>query len=324
MDEFTLIRRFFASSGIRRTDVVLGVGDDCALLRMPPGVDLAVTTDTLVAGRHFPPSTSAWDIGWKSLAVNLSDLAAMGARPRWFTLALTLPEADPDWLHGFSAGLQALAKEQNVALVGGDTTRGSLSITITAMGSVRPNQSMRRDAARCGDLICVTGTIGDAALALRLARNRRQLSGKAGQGLRQRLDRPQPRVRAGLALGRVGAAAIDVSDGLAADLGHLLDASGFGGEIQAAALPRSPEFDALAPDDATALRLQLHGGDDYELCVSLRPADVPRARRALMRLGVPLTVIGRVTTALGLRLHGCQGVERLMPVGFNHFTVCGP
>lgn len=311
MDEFSLIRRHFAGLTPASPDVVLGIGDDCALLQPSPGMQLAVTSDTLVAGRHFPESTAPADIGWKALAVNLSDLAAMGAQPRWFTLALTLPTADPGWLEGFAVGLGELARASGIALVGGDTTRGPLSITITAMGEVAPGQALRRDGARPGDRICVTGTLGDAALALRLL-DQPALPAQ----LRQRLDRPMPRIRAGLALRGLATAALDISDGLAGDLGHILAASGVGAEIDLRALPGSAHFNGLAP---VALRaeLMLRGGDDYELCLCLPPESVEEAQQ---RLDVPLTEIGRITVEPGLRsIDGSGSAQPQDACGYRHF-----
>ncbi|HEY0914657.1 MAG TPA: thiamine-phosphate kinase [Solimonas sp.] len=311
MDEFSLIRRHFAGLTPARPDVVLGIGDDAALLRPSPGMQLVVTSDTLVAGRHFPECTAAADIGWKALAVNLSDLAAMGAEPRWFTLALTLPDADPQWLEGFAAGLRELAQPSGIALVGGDTTRGPLSITITAMGEVPPGQALRRDGARPGDRICVTGTLGDAALALR----RLEQPGLPAQ-LRQRLDRPTPRMAAGLALRGLATAALDISDGLAGDLGHILAASGVGAEIDLGALPGSAHFNGLAPADGRA-ELMLRGGDDYELCVCLPPEAVEEAQQ---RLDVPLTEIGRITAEPGLRgLDASGSLQPQQACGYRHF-----
>ncbi len=309
--EFELIRRYFSRLAPEAPGLRLGIGDDCALIELPPGHELAVTTDTLVAGRHFPVSTNPRDIGWKSLAVNLSDLAAMGAEARWFTLALTLPTPDPEWLAGFAEGLQALAVQSGVALVGGDTTRGPLGITVTAMGVVPAGAALRRSGARPGDRICVTGTLGDAALALRLLD-----SPALPAALRERLDRPQPRLAAGLALRGLATAALDLSDGLAGDLGHILDASGVGAEISLKTLPGSAWFNGLAPE-TDRLDLMLRGGDDYELCVCLPPEAVAEARA---RLDVPLTEIGRIVAEPGLfATDGTGARQRLDAVGYRHF-----
>ncbi len=319
MDEFALIRRHFAAYRQSAPDVVLGIGDDCALLHVPADRRLAVTTDTLIAGCHFPSGTAPFDIGWKSLAVNLSDLAAMGAQPRWFTLALTLPSADADWLDEFTHGLRTLAQTHSVVLVGGDTTRGALSITITAMGLSLPGRALRRSGARPGDVICVTGTLGDAALALRCLQANTAMGGNCDV-LRKRLDRPQPRVEAGMALRGLATAAIDVSDGMAGDLTHILDASGCGAEIDADRLPRSPAFAAWATDAATAQQLQLHGGDDYELCLCLPPSAIPAAQTALASLDLPLSVVGRITAEPGLRLRCGEQLQTLRQGGYDHFA----
>lgn len=312
MDEFSLIRHHFTGLTAGARGVALGIGDDCALLQIPEGQELAVTTDTLVAGRHFPERTSAYDIGWKALAVNLSDLAAMGAEPRWFTLALTLPEADAVWLSEFTRGLKVLADVHHVALVGGDTTRGALSITITAMGLVPVGQSIRRSRAQAGDCICVTGTLGDAALALRMLHHP-----ALPTVLRQRLNRPQPRVQAALQLREFAHAAIDLSDGLAGDLNHVLEASGVGAQIQVQGIPASVEFEQWASAEMR-IALQLQGGDDYELCVCIAPEQLPAARAACE---VPLTVIGRITDKPGLRFMAADGTKvHLDATGYRHFS----
>lgn len=311
MDEFALIRHYFHALGAQRADVLLGIGDDCALLHPPGDEVLAVSTDTLIAGRHFPLNTAAADIGWKALAVNLSDLAAMGATPRWFTLALSLPMVDQAWLAEFARGLAELAQQSGIALVGGDTTRGALSLTLTVIGSVPAAQALRRDGARVGDLVCITGTLGDAALALRDL----ELADCPAE-LRQRLNRPQPRVSAGLALRGRAHAAIDLSDGLAGDLLHVLSASGVGAQLRADLLPMSPIF-AARTTAADRLALQAQCGDDYELCVCLPPDAVAEVSS---RLDVPLSVIGRITAQPGLRITSADGVTiPLSPHGYRHF-----
>jgi thiamine-monophosphate kinase len=320
MDEFELIRRYFATLTPPRDDVALGIGDDAALLTPPRGHEVVVTTDTLIAGRHFPDDIDPQAVGWKALAVNLSDLAAMGAEPRWFTLALTLRMVDPDWLAGFAAGLGAMAREAGVALVGGDTTQGPLSITITAMGTVPAGKAIRRSGAKAGDAICVTGTLGDAALALRLlgeSGGRGEAKSADLERLRARLHRPVPRVAVGAALRDLAHAAIDLSDGLAGDLSHILEASGVGAEIRAGKLPLSPAFKALSEPDER-LELQVAGGDDYELCVCL-PADAVTKLRK--RLDVPLTEIGRVVKGKALSLLDAKGRKiAIAPFGYRHFS----
>ena len=321
MDEFELIRRYFAELTPPRDDVALGIGDDAALLQPPRGHEVVVTTDTLIAGRHFPDDTDPQAIGWKALAVNLSDLAAMGAEPRWFTLALTLRMADPEWLAGFAAGLGALARESGVALVGGDTTQGALSITITAMGTVPAGKAIRRTGAKAGDAICVTGTLGDAALALRLGQGEAGGRGEAKsadlENLRARLNRPVPRVAVGAALRGLAHAAIDLSDGLAGDLSHILEGSGVGAEVRAHKLPMSRAFKALSDPDGRA-ELQVAGGDDYELCVCLPPGDVAKLRQ---RLDVPLTEVGRIIKGKSLSFVDAKGKKlAIEPFGYRHFT----
>jgi len=319
MDEFELIRRYFSELTPPRKDVAIGIGDDAALLKPPRGHEVVVTTDTLIAGVHFPDDTDPQAIGWKALAVNLSDLAAMGAEPRWFTLALTLRMADPDWLAGFAAGLGAMARKAGVALVGGDTTQGPMSITITAMGTVPEGKALRRSGAKPGDAICVTGTLGDAALGLRLGQGGARGEGRTAEveALRARLNRPQPRMDAGVALRGLAHAAIDLSDGLAGDLSHILDASGVGAEVRANRLPMSAAFKAQSDPEAR-VELQVSGGDDYELCVCLPPADVPKLRQ---KLDVPLTEIGKIVKGRELVLLDARGKRlAIKPYGYRHFT----
>lgn len=312
MDEFALIRRYFSGLAAAHEGVVLGVGDDAALLAPRPGHQLVATCDTLIRGRHFPDDTAAFDIGWKSLAVNLSDLAAMGAQPRWFLLALSLPEADERWLADFCAGIKSLADRHGVALVGGDTTRGALSITITAMGEVPAGTALLRGGARVDDCVCVTGTLGDAAAALALLQK-----GTRDAALLARLDRPEPRIAAGLALRGIAHAAIDLSDGLAGDLQHILDASGVGAEVRTDQLPCSPAFLRLTPH-ASRLTHQLAGGDDYELCLCIAPDRIEAARAAL---DVPLTVIGRITAGPGLRCIDASGATIAFDrSAYRHFS----
>lgn len=316
VNEFDLIRSYFKELAPTAPGVLAGIGDDCALLQAAGGEALAVTTDTLISGRHFPERTAAFDIGWKALAVNLSDLAAAGAEPRWFTLALTLPAVDAEWLKGFAEGLGTLARQQRIALVGGDTTRGSLSITITAMGVVPAAQALNRRGARAGDVVCVTGTLGDAAAGLRILKSTHSDTGTDARYLIDRLNRPQPRVAAGIALRGIAHAAIDLSDGLAGDLRHVLDASGVGADIWLERLPTSPAL-MRAAADRERWSLQTAGGDDYELCVCLPPGAVAPARTAL---DVPLTEIGRIDGRGGLRLLDVSGgcVEGLT-AGYLHF-----
>ena len=314
VSEFDLIRQYFAHATASRDDVVLGIGDDCALLRPVPGQTLAVSIDTLVEGRHFAAGADPQALGHKALAVNLSDLAATGASPAWATLALTLPAADTVWLEAFMQGFAALAGEHRVQLVGGDTTRGPLSITVQVHGFVDAADALRRDAGHSGDRLLVSGTLGDAALALSLASQGKPIDAT----LRERLDRPQPRVALGrLLAGRVRAA-IDISDGLAADLGHVCVASGVGARLELARLPLTPMVAALAlADDWKA---PLSGGDDYELLFSVAPEDVDDLRRVCAVAGEAVTEIGRLVDKPGIELiHPDGHVSKESPDGFDHF-----
>lgn len=296
LSEHALIRDYFSRCGRHRDDVLLGVGDDGALLVAPPGQTLVVTLDTLVAGVHFLPNVDPEALGHKALAVNLSDLAAMGAEPAWASLGLTLPVADPHWLAGFTRGLCGLARRFGVALVGGDTTRGPLCISLQLQGFVPPGAALRRSGAQVGDHIYVTGTLGDAGLALRaLLRGEEPV-----RGLRERLERPEPRVGVGLGLRGIASAAIDLSDGLAADLGHLLAASGVGAEVLLKDLPLSPtvaaEVSASGSWDGVVA-----SGDDYELCFTLPPEHRATVAEGPARWGVDLREIGRVVPGQGIR-----------------------
>ena len=327
MAEFDLIALIRDRCGIVREDVRLGIGDDAALLAVPPGQLLAVSTDTLVAGVHFPQSTKAYDIGWKALAVNLSDLAAMGATPAWATLALTLAQADARWVGEFCDGFATLAREFKLALVGGDTTQGPLSISVTVHGFVPEGAALLRSGARAGDAVFVTGTLGDAAAALRcLDKNDseagRLLSAPPGtrESLIERLNRPLPRVAQGLALRGRASACIDVSDGLLADLGHVCIASGVGAEIDVEALPKSAAL--LAVFDAAAQRIfQMAGGDDYELCFTAAEDKAASLLGDLARSGCAATRIGRIVAETGVRVHDRSGNRIVIArPGWEHFT----
>ncbi len=315
MSEFDLIRDFFSDLGSIRPDVALGVGDDCALLEVPPGHWLAVSLDTLSAGIHFFPDCDPRAIGYKSLAVGLSDLAAMGAEPAWATLALTLPSGDETWLGGFRTGFAALAEAHGIRLVGGDTTRGPLSVTVQVHGLLPKGSGVRRTGARPGDLVCVSGTLGDAGLALR-----RLLEGaEVEPGLRRRLEYPTPRVELGLGLRAMATAMIDLSDGLVADLGHLLAASGVGAELELGRLPLSSRV-AEVVEQTGDWSLPLAAGDDYELCCALPPEQVAEAHALADRLGCPLRVIGRIRSSPGLLRRLPDG--RLLQTdetGYDHF-----
>lgn len=313
MAEFGLIERIRARTHVPRGDVLLGIGDDAALLATRPNEALVVATDTMVAGVHFPHDAAAFDIGWKSLAVNLSDLAAMGAAPSHALLALTLPEADAPFIDAFAEGFGALAREFGVALVGGDTTSGPLAVTVTVLGFVPMGEALRRDAARVGDLVCVTGTLGDAAAALYQWRSELPIM----EPLAARWHRPAPRVSIGLALRGIARAAIDVSDGFVADLDHICAQSGVGAEIDADALPSSLAL-REAVDRIQRRRLQLSGGDDYELCFTIPPG-AEHALRA--RIGDAFTIVGRIVAGERVRVLDRDGHEIVLERGgYEHFS----
>jgi thiamine-monophosphate kinase len=349
--EFDLIEMIRQRTAQPRDDVRVGIGDDAAVLAVPAGQELAVAIDTLVEGVHFPRGTAAADIGWKALAVNLSDLAAMGASPAWALLALTLPAANAAFVEDFADGFAQLALPHRLALVGGDTTRGPLSISVAVHGFVPPGKALTRAGARVGDALLVTGTLGDAAAGLALLRTDPQThavgpraafhpSPDAGVAtstastrshaddpharsrdfLIARLNRPTPRVAAGGALRDLAHACIDISDGLLADLGHLCAASQVGAEIDAALLPLSPALMALY-DDASAHRFALAGGDDYELCFSVPMAQLARVQSDLARLGCGATRIGRIVEGSGVRACGADGAWlELGTTGWEHFA----
>lgn len=319
MNEFELIRRFFAVQSLRRDDVVLGIGDDAALLRVPPGMELAATVDSLVAGVHFPDSLSAEEIGQRALAVNLSDLAAMGAEPAWALLALTLPEADEKWLTGFTQGFFSLAERHGVVLAGGNIAHGPLNVTITLHGFVPRAAALTRHGAQPGDEIYVTGELGAAAAGLRLIQNRIKAPGS--ERLRARFACPDPRVRAGLELRGLASAAIDISDGFFADLVHILQASGVGAEVDVDVLPLAAEAVELL-GRAEARQLAFAGGDDYELCFCVPAARVAALQARLDNLGCAVTRVGVITAEKSLHCLQADGGRWIPDVdtsGYRHF-----
>ena len=318
MTEFELIERVFRPLDGERDDVALGIGDDAAVLQLPPGHELVACVDTLVAGVHFPVDCSPFDIGWRAGATNLSDLAAMGAEPRWATLALTLPQADPDWLSAFADGLATVLRPWQVALVGGDTTRGPLTISLQVLGSLPAGQALTRGGARVGDLVYVSGTLGDAAAGLQVLAESAPADSPVAF-LHQRFLHPTPRLALGLALRGMASSCIDVSDGLLADAGHLANASGVQICLRAAALPRSAGLQARFDPD-TALRLAATGGDDYELCFTLPRAQQTRLAPLARELDCPLTCIGVVREGKGLKLLDEAGaVLAFERSGYRHF-----
>ena len=310
MGEFDLIRRYFQRP-VRRA--ALGVGDDCALLAPAPGMQLAISSDMLVEGRHFFADVNPRLLGHKALAVNLSDLAASGARPLAFTLALSLPRADEDWISEFATGLLTLADAHDCELIGGDTTGGPLNICITVFGEVPAGQALLRSGARAGDEIWVSGTLGDARLALEAMLGRVQLPAELLQQTRQRLEAPTPRVALGLALRGIASSALDVSDGLLGDLGHILELSSVGATVDSRcttplmAAAAYPQSDAWQFDSKLQQQCTLAGGDDYELCFTApaaRHADVLAAGAAS---GTTVHRIGRIDAEPGLRVIDANG-----------------
>ena len=315
--EFDLIRRFFTHPC---RNAVLGVGDDAALVRPTPGMELAVSSDMLVAGTHFFPDDDPRKLGGKALAVNLSDMAAMGATPRWATLALALPEADEGWLQEFSAGFFDAARKYSVDLIGGDTTRGPLTLCVQIMGEVTAGMALRRSGARPGDEIWVSGHLGDAALALAHLQRRIELTPHDAASCLAALHSPVPRVALGEALVGLAHSMIDVSDGLLADLAHILEASRAAADVDFAALPVSSALRAHLHGEVARSCL-LAGGDDYELCFTAPPSRHEAVMALSRLLDLPLTPIGTIREGEGVRLLDAQGKE--MPIGargFDHFS----
>jgi len=323
--EFEIIRRYFTERGAGRADVVVGIGDDGAVVRVPSDSDLVTVVDTLVAGVHFPPETRPADIGYKALAVNLSDMAAMGAMPAWATLAVTMPQADEVWLEAFAQGFFELAEQCGVQLIGGDTTRGPLTITVQLQGTVPTGEALQRAGARPGDIVYVTGNLGDAGLALQAWRQQRRLPDPHGDDLFTRLHRPTPRCKEGAALRGLATAMIDISDGLAADLKHVLEASMVGATLDVETLPFSESFRACARGEGftqeQCLRLALTAGDDYELCFTAPAAQRRRVERLFSRFACGCRAIGVIERTSGLRLKQSDGEPlHLAGDGYDHFV----
>lgn len=322
MGEFELIRKFFQRP-VHRSP--LGVGDDCALLAPAPGMQLAVSTDMLVEGRHFFADVNPQLLGHKALAVNLSDLAASGAKPLAFTLALSLPRADATWCQAFADGLFALAEQHQCELVGGDTTQGPLTICITVFGEVPAGQALLRSGAHVHDDIWVSGSLGDARIALDALLRQHALPPAVLAQARQRLEQPTPRVALGLALRGIATSCLDISDGLLGDLNHILEASQVGARIDAnitrglMRARRHPMMAALAMSRIDACTLA--GGDDYELCFTAPPDAQSAVREAAAQAGVPVTCIGRIEAERGVRVMAPGGQQLpLRFAGFEHFA----
>lgn len=319
MNEFDLIERFFVRPN-KRNDVTVGIGDDAAVCFVPDDHELSITTDLLVAGIHFPEETPAEAVGHKALAINLSDLAAMGATPAWFTLNLSLPEIDENWLRAFSRGMFALADDQNISLIGGDTVKGPLSVGIQACGLMPTGTAVLRSGAQVGDQIYVSGSLGDAALALRCLQGSVDLPHEARDYLISRLHYPVPRSAQGVALREIATAMIDISDGLVADLGHVLERSGVGATIQQEALPLSAHYRNNLGE--AGFRAALTGGDDYELCFTASADRVDELHTISEKWDCVLSCIGAIEPGSGLRIKSKDG--ELVDVGksgYDHFAI---
>ena len=321
MDEFSLIQQYFSDTQSKTTEdgVILGIGDDAAILKPAEGEELLFTTDTLISGVHFPEHTAAVAIGHKALAVNLSDIAAMAGQAKWFTLALSLPEPDSSWLKGFSEGLFALANKFGVSLVGGDTTRGPLSITLSVIGTIPENTAVRRSTARAGDVIVITGQLGMAALGLADINNEITLTEKEQTYCRNKLNYPQPRLPEGNFLRDYATSMIDLSDGLAADLGHILKASDCGAIIDSESLKDClPALSDLP--EKHVIDAALHGGDDYELLFTVSANKLLQLEQSWQQSFSPLTQIGEITKDDGLILKQGNGKHvKIAVAGYNHF-----
>jgi len=323
MKEFDLIKYYFSQQTVKRKDVILGIGDDCALVAPPENQHLAVTTDTLVAGVHFPLNTSPRAIGHKAVAVNLSDLAAMGAEPTWISLALTLPNVDEQWLAEFSIGVFELCEFYNVQLIGGDTTQGPLSITITAQGLTPKNKSMTRANAKAGEWLYVTGELGDAALALQHILGHIELPDNIKDQAFKKFNFPKPRVLAGQAIRGYAKSAIDISDGLISDLAHICEASKVGAKLNLEDIPISTAMlETLGREKA--IELALTGGDDYELLFSVSEDKKVGMATALSNLGIETYCIGQLngTEKITTTLDGEP--FKLKVKGFEHFSSSEP
>lgn len=319
MDEFACINTFFKSWVKNRTDVVLGIGDDAACLNVPSDQHLLVSCDTLVAGVHFLDSWDAYDIAFKAAMVNISDIAAMGGEPCWITLALTLPVLDTAWLTRFAAGLRVALQQYNVALVGGDTTRGPMSITVTIHGVTPKDHAVKRSGAQVGDLIYVTGHLGAAALALSCVD--RQMDPVDKEVLMQHLHRPVPRVDLKYMLRKHARSAIDISDGLLADLHHICIASNVGSCLRLSEIPVHPLV--LRYDAQHALDLALHGGDDYEICLTVSAADNASWLNDVADAGLAVYPIGWIESSPGISAFDVHGDKyTLQARGYNHFGAC--
>jgi thiamine-monophosphate kinase len=320
MKEFELINRFFTGRGITRRDVDLGIGDDCALVTIPEGCQLAVTTDTLVEGVHFFSDISPKALGHRILAVNLSDLAAMGAEPAWISIGLTLPNVDETWLEQFTEGMHDIAEYYNVQLIGGDTTQGPLTITVCAKGIVPKGKALTRSGAKVGDWLYVTGDLGDAALAIEARKQGWELNAEDRSYVQKKFDYPAPQVAAGQVLRGLANSAIDISDGLLADLNHILTHSGVGATIHADKVPVSNALKNL-PDEEVRLMLAMAYGDDYQLLFTVPDSNRVAVEKRLAEYGVTPSCIGQINANAGdVSLLYKDKPWPFPATGFEHFS----
>ncbi|WP_133129823.1 thiamine-phosphate kinase [Legionella yabuuchiae] len=316
MNEFELIDRFFKTISIKRNDVVFGIGDDAACVAIPEGMELVITTDTLVSDCHFLSTWDAFDIAYKAVMVNVSDIAAMGAEPAWLSLSLTLPDSDQGWLKQFSKGLKKALQRYNIALIGGDTTKGPLSITITLHGLVTAGQAIRRSGAKPGDKIYVTGLLGAAAQAVEFI-SKKNVDPQNRSTLMDKLLRPTPRVDMGKVLKRFASAAIDISDGLSADLNHICESSQVGACLNLGNIPVHPLV--LQYQGNQGIEFALQGGDDYELCYTVSPQNEHDMLQMLLQEGLNAHPIGRIESQLGLRAEVSGIIKPISIKGYKHF-----
>ena len=317
MKEFEIIERYLAIDG-KRKDVLQGVGDDCAMVKVPRGQRLAVSMDTLIAGVHFMADSNAADIAHKAVAVNLSDLSAAGAEPAWITMSLTMPEFDQDWLESFHHGLKRIVEFFGVQIIGGDTCKGPLSITMQAHGFVPEAVFHQRGTAQAGELICVTGNLGDAALGLKVAQNELLVPPAVASQLLKKYYTPYPRIAAGIALRGRATSVIDISDGLLADLNHISQQSGVGALLRWERVPLS-EAAMSIEDKELSMQAALSGGDDYELCFTVKEDELEATRQALETVGTDCIPIGRLTGKPGVRLLHHKEEISLNHLGYQHF-----
>lgn len=318
MNEFTLIDHYFKSIPLKRNDVLFGIGDDAACLQIPEGMHLLISTDTLVSGIHFLPQWDPYDIAYKAVMVNISDMAAMAAQPCWVTLALTLPKLNQSWLDSFARGIKDSLSLFNVDLIGGDTTKGPLLITLTIMGLTPQGQSIRRCGAKAGDVIMVSGQLGAAGLAIKLLDKYKKVNAKDKIELMNKLLHPKPRVDLCYLLRKYATAAIDISDGLSSDLNHICMASGVGANLFEEAIPMHPLLNQYCPEQA--LDLALSGGDDYELCFTVSTQQLDSFNRELQKENLICFPIGVIEEKPGLRIQSAGSPSKeLQPGGYSHF-----